>query len=118
VHLLTRSSTRLESSRAQRILVLLEELNLSHEIKPYKRSKDGLAPPELGDVHPLGKSPVVTISSPTQGQPLVLAETGAIVGEFSLDPTNQLISGPSSHHQQTKTDEYWQSTSPSAGANP
>ncbi|KAJ9611350.1 bifunctional glutathione transferase/peroxidase [Cladophialophora chaetospira] len=69
----------LESSRAQRILILLEELGLQYEIKPYKRDKDGLAPPELAQVHPLGKSPVVTITSPLQDQPLVLAETGAII---------------------------------------
>ena len=58
---------------------------MDYEIKTYKRSEDGLAPPELRNVHPLGKSPVVIISSPAQEQPLVLAETGAIVGKFFLN---------------------------------
>ena len=37
-----------------------------------------LAPKELKDVHPLGKSPVITIQGP-DGPPRVIAETGLIV---------------------------------------
>jgi len=52
----------------------MEELGLDYEIKHYKRdTKTSLAPPELKEVHPLGKSPVIT-----DGE-LVIAETGAIV---------------------------------------
>ncbi|TVY94094.1 Glutathione S-transferase [Lachnellula willkommii] len=68
---------RLESSRAQRLLVLLEELNLEYEIKTYKRDKDALAPESLKNIHPLGKSPAVEIELPGQA-PFVLAESGAI----------------------------------------
>jgi glutathione S-transferase len=64
----------LNESRSQRILWLLEELNLPYEIRHYSRdAKTRLAPPELKAVHPLGKSPVIE----DQGQTLI--ESGAIV---------------------------------------
>lgn len=64
----------LENSRSQRILWLLEELGLPHEIKRYERNKATmLAPPELKRIHPLGKSPVI------EDEGRVIAETGAIV---------------------------------------
>ncbi|HZF81492.1 MAG TPA: glutathione S-transferase N-terminal domain-containing protein, partial [Rubrivivax sp.] len=51
----------LENSRSQRVLWLLEELGLQYELKLYKRDrKTSFAPPELKQVHPLGKSPVIT----------------------------------------------------------
>lgn len=43
-----------------------------------------LAPAELKSIHPLGKSPVVTVERPEYSQPLVLAESGAIV-EYLLN---------------------------------
>ena len=50
----------LENSRSQRVLWLLEELGLPYAIKRYERNKATmLAPPELREVHPLGKSPVI-----------------------------------------------------------
>jgi glutathione S-transferase len=64
----------LENSRSQRILWLLEELGVDYDIKRYGRDKEtSLAPPELQDVHPLGKAPVVV----DDGQ--VVAESGAII---------------------------------------
>ena len=67
----------LNNSRSQRVLWLLEELGLDYEIKPYQRDpKTMLAPPELRQVHPLGKSPVITDGD------RVLAESGAIVEYF------------------------------------
>lgn len=64
----------LNNSRSQRVLWLLEELGLAYEIKRYQRDPQTmLAPAELRQVHPLGKSPVVT-----DGE-LTLAESGAIV---------------------------------------
>ena len=64
----------LENSRSQRILWLLEELGSDYEIKRYGRDKQtGLAPPELLDVHPLGKAPVITDGNRT------IAESGAIM---------------------------------------
>jgi glutathione S-transferase len=64
----------LDNSRSQRVLWLLEELDLPYEIKFYKRDKATmLAPAELIAVHPLGKSPVLT-----DGE-ITVAESGAIV---------------------------------------
>ena len=64
----------LEDSRSQRVLWLLEELRLPHEIRRYARdSRTRLAPPALREVHPLGKSPVI------EDDGRVVAETGAIV---------------------------------------
>ena len=64
----------LNNSRSQRVLWLLEELELPYEIKRYERdAKTMLAPPALRDVHPLGKSPVVVDGG------LTLAESGAII---------------------------------------
>jgi len=63
----------LSDSRSQRIVWLLEELEVSYEIKRYERLPSLLAPPELKKVHPLGKSPVITDGDVT------VAESGAIV---------------------------------------
>lgn len=64
----------LNESRSQRILWLLEELELPYEIRYYARDAvTRLAPPELAGVHPLGKSPVVEADGHT------LIESGAIV---------------------------------------
>ncbi len=69
----------LNSSRSQRILWLLEELNLPYEVKKYERHpKTMLAPAELIKIHPLGKSPVITDGANT------VAESGAII-EYLLD---------------------------------
>lgn len=38
-----------------------------------------LAPPELEKIHPLGKSPVVSITAPGSADPIVLAESSFIV---------------------------------------
>ena len=50
----------LNNSRSQRVLWLLEELELPYEIVRYQRQPDMRAPAELRAVHPLGKSPVIT----------------------------------------------------------
>lgn len=64
----------LNNSRSQRILWLLEELGLDYDIKRYQRDPATmLAPPALREVHPLGKSPVITDGD------LTLAESGAII---------------------------------------
>jgi glutathione S-transferase len=64
----------LNNSRSQRILWLLEELELEYEIKRYERDPQTmLAPASLRAIHPLGKSPVIT-----DGE-LVVAESGAII---------------------------------------
>jgi glutathione S-transferase len=69
----------LENSRSQRILWLLEELDVDYEVIRYERDpKTGLAPAELMAVHPLGKAPVITDGDVT------VAESGAIV-EYLVD---------------------------------
>lgn len=69
----------LNNSRSQRILWLLEELGLEYEIQRYDRDPQTLlAPASLRQVHPLGKSPVITEAD------LTLAESGAII-EYLID---------------------------------
>jgi glutathione S-transferase len=64
----------LNNSRSQRILWLLEELGLDYDLERYQRDPATmLAPAALREVHPLGKSPVIT-----DGE-LTLAESGAII---------------------------------------
>jgi glutathione S-transferase len=75
---------RLEKSRAQRIIWLLEELQLDYNIKYYKRDGVGFADPALKDVHPLGKSPVVEVKAPGVDKPIILAESGALI-EYICD---------------------------------
>lgn len=64
----------LNESRSQRILWLLEELELPYEIRSYLRdSRTNQAPPELREVHPLGRSPIIA------DEGYVIAESGAII---------------------------------------
>jgi glutathione S-transferase len=85
----------LENSRSQRVLWLLEELQLPYKVQRYQRdSKTMLAPPELKRVHALGKSPVITSGKTT------VAETGAIV-EYLLD-----LAGSSTLRPQPGTPEF------------
>jgi len=80
----------LENSRSQRILWLLEELELPYEVRRYARNaKTMLAPPELKRVHPLGKSPLIEDAG------LVIAETGAIVEYLVVKGDGRL--GPPAH---------------------
>ncbi len=73
----------LENSRSQRILWLLEELELDYDIKCYKRDPQTLLAPEsLKTVHPLGKSPVITDDDVT------VAESGAII-EYLIEVYGQ-----------------------------
>ncbi|MEZ5662177.1 MAG: glutathione S-transferase [Burkholderiaceae bacterium] len=77
----------LNNSRSQRLLWMLEELELPYEIRFYERDRRTmLAPPELKRVHPLGKSPVL------EDDGIKLVETGAIC-EYLVDRTGRL--GPS-----------------------
>lgn len=77
----------LNASRSQRIVWLLLELGIPHEIVHYKRNTETrLAPPDLLKIHPLGKSPLL------EDDGVVIAETGAIA-EYLLakyDPDHKL----------------------------
>jgi glutathione S-transferase len=78
----------LENSRSQRVLWLLEELGLPYEVKRYTRNKATmLAPPELRQIHPLGKSPVIDDDG------TVIAETGAIV-EYLVEKGDGRLGAP------------------------
>ncbi len=86
----------LNNSRSQRILWLLEELGTPYEIAKYQRMAPmPLAPPELKEVHPLGKSPVITDGNKT------IAESGAIV-EYILDKY-----GSGRLRPRPGTDDHW-----------
>ncbi|KAI0827087.1 thioredoxin-like protein [Trametes gibbosa] len=63
----------LNNSRSQRILWLLEELEVPYELKKYQRTAEMMAPAELKTVNPLGNAPVITDDG------FNLAESGAIV---------------------------------------
>lgn len=64
----------LNNSRSQRILWLLEELQVDYTLKTYQRDAvTNLAPAQLKLVHPLGRAPVITDGDVT------LAESGAII---------------------------------------
>jgi glutathione S-transferase len=63
----------LNDSRSQKILWLLEELELSYEIVSYQRDPvTQMGPPALKTLHPLGKSPVLEDGGK------LLCESGAI----------------------------------------
>lgn len=82
----------LENSRSQRVLWMLEELGLPYALKRYERNKATmLAPPELRQVHPLGKSPV--LQDHAAGTTIV--ETGAIV-EYLVELADGRL-GPPAH---------------------
>lgn len=64
----------LEHSRSQRVLWLLEELEVPYELVRYARDPETKrADPKLAKLHPLGKSPVIADGDH------VLAESGAII---------------------------------------
>ena len=87
----------LNNSRSQRILWLLEELGTPYEIVFYQRGTPiPLAPPELKQVHPLGKSPVL------EDNGKVIAESGAEI-EYLIDTY-----GKGRFKPKPGSDEYWQ----------
>ncbi|PIW32053.1 MAG: glutathione S-transferase [Rhodobacterales bacterium CG15_BIG_FIL_POST_REV_8_21_14_020_59_13] len=102
----------LENSRSQRVLWLLEELGLPYEVKRYERDpKTMLAPPELYDIHKLGKSPVITENG------ITVAETGAIL-EYIRDThgAGDLAVAPGS--EQARDVSYWLHYAEGSAMNP
>ncbi|KAL5415659.1 hypothetical protein PMIN04_008479 [Paraphaeosphaeria minitans] len=86
----------LQVGQGERIPFLLEELGIPYEVKLYQRSPF-LAPPELKEKHPMGASPLLEDATSDPENPLLLAESGAIVeyvinkygnGRLSLPPTH------------------------------
>lgn len=91
----------LNNSRSQRVLWLLEELGLPYEIRKYERNAQTmLAPPELQQVHPLGKSPVITEGETT------VAESGAII-EYLLERHGNGRLAPAAGTPQRLRWRYW-----------
>ncbi|MBT0586836.1 glutathione S-transferase [Alteromonas oceanisediminis] len=89
----------LNNSRSQRILWLLEELNVPYELKVYQRDpKTNLAPSQLKLVHPLGKSPVLTDGDAT------IAESGNIIDyllqRYSNNASDDVNTHPSDKEKQ------------------
>jgi glutathione S-transferase len=91
----------LDNSRSQRVLWLLEELQLPYEIKRYARDPQTmLAPVELKKVHPLGKSPVIT-----DGE-LTLAESATIL-EYLIERYGQGRLAPPVGSPENLRFRYW-----------
>ncbi len=91
----------LDNSRSQRVLWLLEELQLPYEIKRYARNPQTmLAPAELKQGHPLGKSPVIT-----DGE-LTLAESAAIL-EYLIDQYGDGRLVPAANSPDYRRFRYW-----------
>lgn len=90
----------LENSRSQRVLWLLEELELPYRVIRHARDPRTLrAPPELLAVHPLGKAPVITDGG------TVVAETGAIVAYLTDLAGARLVPGPGTEERRRYV--YW-----------
>jgi glutathione S-transferase len=91
----------LNNSRSQRVLWMLEELGLPYEVRFYERDpRTLLAPAELRQVHPLGKSPVIT-----DGE-LTLAESGAIL-EYLVERYGQGRFAPAAGTPERIRYTYW-----------
>ena len=91
----------LNNSRSQRVLWLLEELELEYQLKLYQRDPETmLAPESLGEVHPLGKSPVISDQDHT------LAESGAII-EYLVDRYDQGKLKPEAGSERALRYTYW-----------
>ncbi|MFS2224170.1 glutathione S-transferase family protein [Pantoea sp. B65] len=90
----------LNNSRSQRVLWLLEELEVPYQIKRYQRENTMLAPEALKKVHPLGKSPVITDEN------RVIAESGAIIEYLAgkYDPQSRLKLSDADEELQAR---YW-----------
>ncbi|MBE9105257.1 glutathione S-transferase [Nostoc cf. edaphicum LEGE 07299] len=91
----------LNNSRSQRVLWLLEELGIEYEIKFYERdAKTMMAPESLRQVHPLGKSPVITDAD------LAIAESGAII-EYLVERYGNGRLAPASGTPEYLRYKYW-----------
>jgi len=90
----------LNNSRSQRILWLLEEIGVDYEIVRYQRDAETMrAPQELREVHPLGKSPLITDNGQTY------AESAAII-EYLVDTYGNQLK-PATHDVHYRDYVYW-----------
>lgn len=87
----------LQRSQSERIIWLCEELGIMYDLKLYQRNPF-FSPPELLALTPLGAAPVITDDTFNASNPLILAESGAIVeyiihkhgnGQLTLLPSHK-----------------------------
>lgn len=91
----------LNNSRSQRVLWMLEELGVAYTVVRYERdAKTMLAPPELKNVHPLGRSPVIRDGD------FVLAESGAIL-EYLVERYGAGRFVPQRGTREYESSRYW-----------
>jgi glutathione S-transferase len=91
----------LNNSRSQRVLWILEELGVPYAVVRYERdAKTMFAPPELKQVHPLGRSPVIRDGD------FVLAESGAII-EYLVERYGNGRLVPPRGTREYETCRYW-----------
>lgn len=76
----------LNRSRSHRILWLLEEVGAEYQVKHYTRdAKTSLAPAELTNIHPLGKSPMIEMDG------RLITESAAIVEVICAKYAPQMV---------------------------
>jgi glutathione S-transferase len=91
----------LNSSRSQRIIWMLEILELEYNIKVYKRdAKTNLAPSSLKAVHPLGTAPLLSHNGKS------IAETGAIC-EYIVKESKDTALIPPKEHDDFIDVQFW-----------
>ena len=91
----------LNNSRSQRVLWLLEELQLPYTIVPYQRdATTNLAPPSLKAIHPLGKSPVIRDGD------RVVAKSAAIL-EYIVEHHGKGALAPARDAASIERHRYW-----------
>jgi len=91
----------LNNSRSQRVLWMLEELGVPYAVVRYERdAKTMLAPPQIKQVHPLGRSPVISDGD------FVLAESGAII-EYLVEHYGAGRFLPQRGTREYETCRYW-----------
>lgn len=96
------------NSRSQRIIWLLEELELEYEIIFCNRNpKTGTAEKSLEQIHPLGKAPILVDDT---GGGITLAETGAIV-DYLIEQYGNGLLIPQSGTKEKVFYHYWKNFS-------
>ncbi|MBM7070059.1 glutathione S-transferase family protein [Actibacterium sp. 188UL27-1] len=85
----------LKYSRAVRVVWLMENLGQPYNLIEYPRTEAFRAPPELSEVHDLGKSPVIKDGD------LTLAESGTILRYLAHKH------GDTSHQPNAGTQDFW-----------
>lgn len=85
---------------------MLEELDIDYKLKLYHRLENGHADPELAKVHPLGKSPVITVDYHDGAKPHVVAESGYIISYLTKNFDPKAMLKPANDKDQGEVDFY------------